>query len=206
MAQSARVVISTVGPFRHFGEPVVRACVQAGTDYLDVCGEPEFIERMEFEYDAKAREAGCYVASAVGFDSVPGDVGALWTSSLFTPPARCTTVETFISLKGGPSGIQGHYPTYESAVYGFAAAGELSALRKRAAAARGRVNLGIPGPKPKRQARGAYEPRVAAWTLPFMGSDASVVRRTTAALAAAGKQAYHCSVSLTLPSRFSLFL
>lgn len=34
------MLINTVGPFRYWGEPVVRACVEAGTDYLDVCGEP----------------------------------------------------------------------------------------------------------------------------------------------------------------------
>jgi hypothetical protein len=37
---SARVLINTVGPFRYWGEPVVKACVEAGTHYLDVCGEP----------------------------------------------------------------------------------------------------------------------------------------------------------------------
>jgi len=40
MAQSARVVLDCVGPFRYFGEPVVAACVAAGTHYLDICGEP----------------------------------------------------------------------------------------------------------------------------------------------------------------------
>lgn len=76
MARAARVLINTVGPFRSFGEGVVRACVAAGTDYLDVSGEPEFIERMELKYSAAARAAGCYIASAVGFDSVPGEIGS----------------------------------------------------------------------------------------------------------------------------------
>jgi len=40
MARSARVVLDCVGPFRYFGEPVVAACVAAGTHYLDICGEP----------------------------------------------------------------------------------------------------------------------------------------------------------------------
>lgn len=35
-----RAVLSCVGPYRYYGHPVVRACVEAGTDYLDVCGEP----------------------------------------------------------------------------------------------------------------------------------------------------------------------
>jgi short subunit dehydrogenase-like uncharacterized protein len=40
MAQRARLVLNCVGPYRHFGEPVVKACVATGTDYMDVCGEP----------------------------------------------------------------------------------------------------------------------------------------------------------------------
>lgn len=204
MASAARVVITVVGPFRLYGKPVIKACIDAGTDCLDVSGEPEYIESVEFEYGDAAKQAGCYIASAVGFDSVPGDVGDLWTASQFPPPARCTFIETFITIRGGPSGFHGHYPTFESAVYGFASAGELSALRKRAVAARGgRVNLNIPGPKPRIDAKPQYDPRVNAWRLPFVGSDASVVRRTAAALATAGKPAYNCAVYLTLPSRLS---
>ena len=70
-------------------------------------GEPEFIERMELEWDDAARAAGVWVASAVGFDSAPGDVGALWTLAQFRPPARCTSIESTITIRGGPSGFKG---------------------------------------------------------------------------------------------------
>jgi short subunit dehydrogenase-like uncharacterized protein len=208
MANQARVVITVVGPFRYWGVPVVAACVEAGTDCLDVSGEPEYIEKVELEYNEKAKQAGCYIASAVGFDSIPGDVGAFWTVSQFHPPARCTVIETFISIHGGSTGFQGHFPTFESAVQGFANAKELSIIRKKAAEARGggRIDLKIPGPKLKIDNTTTYEPRVHAWKLPFMGSDASVVKRTTAALAAAGKPAYYNAVYLTLPSRYATWL
>ena len=208
MAKQARVVITVVGPYRYWGEAVIAACVEAGTDCLDISGEPEYIEKMEYEYNEKAKNAGCYIASAVGFDSVPGDVGAFWTARQFTPPARCTAIETFISIHSGPSGFHGHFPTFESAVQGFAHANELFNLRKKAAEARGggRVNLNIPGPKLKIDSKTTYEPRVDAYKLPFMGSDASVVKRTTAALAADGKPAYYNAVYLTLPSRYATWL
>ncbi|MEO1478546.1 MAG: saccharopine dehydrogenase NADP-binding domain-containing protein, partial [Bacteroidota bacterium] len=45
MAQQARVVASTVGPFAEVGEPLVQACVLAGTDYCDITGEPNFWKR-----------------------------------------------------------------------------------------------------------------------------------------------------------------
>jgi hypothetical protein len=53
MAQAARLVINCVGPYRLYGEPVVAACVEAGVDYMDVCGEPG------------ASSGSCLVPSAV---------------------------------------------------------------------------------------------------------------------------------------------
>jgi short subunit dehydrogenase-like uncharacterized protein len=58
MAASARVVINAAGPFRFLGEPVVQACVAAATDYCDITGEPEFMERVESAYDEVSSEEG----------------------------------------------------------------------------------------------------------------------------------------------------
>jgi short subunit dehydrogenase-like uncharacterized protein len=64
MAKQARVVITVVGPYRYWGEPVVAACVEAGCSCLDISGEPEYIEKIEYAYSEKAKAAGCYIASA----------------------------------------------------------------------------------------------------------------------------------------------
>ena len=40
MAASARVLLNCVGPFRYWGEAVLRACISARCHYLDICGEP----------------------------------------------------------------------------------------------------------------------------------------------------------------------
>jgi short subunit dehydrogenase-like uncharacterized protein len=58
MAESARVVITTVGPYIKYGEPLVAACAEAGTDYVDLTGEPEFVDRMYIRHDAMAQETG----------------------------------------------------------------------------------------------------------------------------------------------------
>ena len=47
------------------------ACVEEGTDHVDVSGEPQYIDRMQLKYNEKAREKGVYVISACGFDSIP---------------------------------------------------------------------------------------------------------------------------------------
>ncbi len=70
-------MLNVVGPYRLYGEPVVRACAECGTDYLDVSGEPEFMERMEAKYHDVAAANGCRIASAAGYDSVPGDFGTV---------------------------------------------------------------------------------------------------------------------------------
>jgi short subunit dehydrogenase-like uncharacterized protein len=50
VAKSARVVITTVGPYVRHGEPLVAACARAGTDYVDLTGEPTFVDRMYVKY------------------------------------------------------------------------------------------------------------------------------------------------------------
>lgn len=68
MAEKCRVLINCCGPYRFYGEPVVNACVEAGTDHVDVTGEPQFMEKMQLEYDQKAQDKGIYVISACGYD------------------------------------------------------------------------------------------------------------------------------------------
>lgn len=41
MAAVAELVINCTGPYRFYGENVVKACVEAGTNYIDITGEPE---------------------------------------------------------------------------------------------------------------------------------------------------------------------
>ena len=75
MAQQARVVITTVGPFQLYGEPLVAACVAAGTDYADLCGEPLWMRRMIDTYGPAAAASGARICFSAGFDSIPFDLG-----------------------------------------------------------------------------------------------------------------------------------
>jgi short subunit dehydrogenase-like uncharacterized protein len=75
MTQSARVVISTVGPYQLYGEPLVAACARNGTDYVDLCGEPAWMAAMIAKYDAAAKESGARIVFSCGFDSIPFDCG-----------------------------------------------------------------------------------------------------------------------------------
>jgi len=75
MAKAAKVVITTVGPYQLYGEALVAACAQAGTDYVDLCGEPAWMAGMIAKYDAKAKTSGARIVFSCGFDSIPFEAG-----------------------------------------------------------------------------------------------------------------------------------
>ena len=72
------VLVSTVGPFARYGEPVVQAAIAAGAHYLDSTGEGPFIREVFERHGPRARAAGCALLTAFGYDFVPGNLaGAL---------------------------------------------------------------------------------------------------------------------------------
>ncbi|KAK7573512.1 hypothetical protein V9T40_010703 [Parthenolecanium corni] len=77
MANQGKIVINCCGPYRLYGEPVVKACVENGTHHLDVSGEPEYMENMQLKYHETAEANHVYVVSACGFDSIPADFGVI---------------------------------------------------------------------------------------------------------------------------------
>ncbi|MGD9816574.1 MAG: trans-acting enoyl reductase family protein [Hyphomonadaceae bacterium] len=75
LAHRARVVITTVGPYQLYGEGLLAACVRAGTDYVDLCGEPNWMAAMIAKYEKQAKESGARIVFSCGFDSIPFDCG-----------------------------------------------------------------------------------------------------------------------------------
>lgn len=71
----ARVVLSTVGPYALYGEPMVKACVETGTDYCDLTGEAQWIRDMLLKYEDQAKASGARIVHCCGFDSIPSDLG-----------------------------------------------------------------------------------------------------------------------------------
>lgn len=75
MAARTQVVVTTVGPYAKYGLPLVAACAQAGTDYADLTGEPNFVRDSIDLYHKQAADAGARIVHACGFDSIPSDIG-----------------------------------------------------------------------------------------------------------------------------------
>src|SRR5512139_60731 len=75
MCTGTRVVLSTVGPYALYGEPLVKVCAETGTDYCDLTGEVQWIRRMIDAYEPAARKSGARIVHCCGFDSIPSDLG-----------------------------------------------------------------------------------------------------------------------------------
>ncbi|XP_044904581.1 saccharopine dehydrogenase-like oxidoreductase isoform X2 [Felis catus] len=172
MAKQAAIVLNCVGPYRFYGEPVVKACVENGTSCIDICGEPQFLELMYWKYHEKAAEKGAYIIGSSGFDSIPADLGVIYTKNKMN--GTLTAVESFLTIHSGPEGMCIHDGTWKSAVYGFGDQSNLKKLRNEA----NLKPVPIIGPKLKRRWPVSYCRELSSYSVPFLGADVSVVRRT----------------------------
>jgi short subunit dehydrogenase-like uncharacterized protein len=173
VAEGARVVATTVGPYALYGEPLVAACAAAGTDYVDLTGEPEFVDRMWIEHHAEAERTGARLVHCCGFDSIPHDLGARFTVEQL-PEGVPLKVEGFARMGGEFSG-----GTYHSAINGFARARQtVGAARQRK-----REEARPPGRAiHSGSARLRRVPELGGWAAPLPTIDGTIVRRSAAAL------------------------
>ncbi|MES2917250.1 MAG: saccharopine dehydrogenase NADP-binding domain-containing protein [Pseudomonadota bacterium] len=75
MVAQTRVVVSTVGPYALYGDALVAACAELGTDYCDLTGEVPWMQRMISAHAATAQRSGARIVHTCGFDSIPSDMG-----------------------------------------------------------------------------------------------------------------------------------
>jgi short subunit dehydrogenase-like uncharacterized protein len=132
MARKARIVINCCGPYRFFGEPVVKACVEEGSHHVDVSGEPQYMETMQLKYHSAAEEKGIYIISACGVDCIPTDLGVAFLQQKFI--GTLNSVDIYLELWEEGEKTPGpaiNYGTWESAVYILAHVKELKTLRRQ---------------------------------------------------------------------------
>lgn len=75
MVVSTNVVLTTVGPYQLYGSDLVKASAAAGTDYVDLCGEPAWMHEMIAAHGESAKASGARIVFSCGFDSIPFDLG-----------------------------------------------------------------------------------------------------------------------------------
>ena len=170
VAESARVVITTVGPYVAYGEPLVAACAAAGTDYVDLTGEPEFVDRMYCRYHEEASRSGARIVHACGFDSIPHDLGVLFTVQQL-PEGVPLNVRGFVRAGGRPSG-----GTFHSAMTAFSRVRETQQAHKERRQTEGREN----GRRVRLEAKPHRE--LGYWAVPMPTIDPQVIARSARAL------------------------
>jgi short subunit dehydrogenase-like uncharacterized protein len=173
VAESARVVISTVGPYILYGGPLVAACAAAGTDYVDLTGEPEFVDLMWLRHHEQAQRSGARLVHCCGFDSIPHDLGAFFTVGQL-PEDVPVRVSGFVRVGGSMSG-----GTYQTAINAFARARHAA----RAALERRRRE---PRPTDRRirgiKGRPHHDADAGGWVMPLPTIDPQIVLRSARAL------------------------
>lgn len=173
VAAAARVLVTTVGPYVLYGEPLVAACAAAGTDYVDLTGEPEFLDRMWTLHHAEAQRTGARLVHCCGFDSVPHDLGAYFTVQQL-PEGVPLTVNGYVRAAAEFSG-----GTYHSAINAFARGRQtLAAAKERRRAEQRPAGREVHSASPRLR-RNA---ELGGWTGPLPTIDGQIVRRSAAAL------------------------
>ncbi len=178
VAARTRVVITTVGPYLRYGDALVGACAEAGTDYVDLTGESEFVDRMYLRHHQTAMRTGARLVHACGFDSVPHDLGAFYTVSQL-PSDSPITLRGVVRSGGTASG-----GTIHSALGQMARARQL----RTAYAARRRAEGRPAGARSSRAVTGTphRDAVLGYWLLPLPTIDPTIVARSGAALDAYG--------------------
>jgi short subunit dehydrogenase-like uncharacterized protein len=183
MAASTKLVITTVGPYLDYGAPLVAACAQEGTDYLDLTGEPEFVDRMYVEHQATAEATGARIVHCGGFDSIPHDIGAYFTIKELAKEVggEITAPVTMRGVARSNGTFSGG--TFHSALNAFARAKQM----RDAMQARKRVE---PRPEGRRSKAVAGKPMrdklLGYWLVPLPTIDPFIVARSGAALSSYG--------------------
>ena len=107
MTKQTQVIISTVGPYLKYGEPLIKSCAENGTDYVDLTGEAIFIKDMMDKYQDTAKQSGARIVNSCGFDSIPSDLGVYFTQTKAEEKfgEACNVIHMRVkAAKGGISG------------------------------------------------------------------------------------------------------
>lgn len=165
MVDQTKSVISTVGPYQFYGNELLAACVESGTDYFDLCGEPLWMHQMIERHEAKAKATGARIVFSCGFDSVPFELGAFFVQE----EARRVFGAPALRVKGRVRDMRGTLSggTAASAKATFdAVAKDLSlvAILNNPFA----LTPGFEGPKQPRGNKPLFEDDLQSWAAPFM--------------------------------------
>src|SRR6478735_6105288 len=165
MVGQTKSVISTVGPYQFYGNELLAACVESGTDYFDLCGEPLWMRQMIDKHEAAAKASGARIMFSCGFDSVPFELGAFFVQEearrVFGAPAPRVKgrVRDMRGTLSGGTAASGR-ATFEAVAKDLS----LVAILNNPFA----LTPGFEGAKQPKGNKIVFEEDLQSWTAPFM--------------------------------------
>ncbi len=165
LVRQAKLVLTTVGPYQLYGDTLVKACAQAGTDYVDLCGEPTWMAKMIPQIEDMAKASGARIVFSCGFDSIPFDLGVLFLQMTANSQLgqTCSRVSGRVkTMKGTFSGgtIASVLATVKSAIKDQ---GMLKLMKNPFA-----LTPGFEGPKQASSHHLSYDETHQSWLAPFV--------------------------------------
>ncbi|MEM1112821.1 MAG: saccharopine dehydrogenase NADP-binding domain-containing protein [Pseudomonadota bacterium] len=183
LAQSTRVVCTTVGPYAMYGSALVKACAEAGTHYCDLTGEVPWMREMIGRHSAAAEASGARIVHTCGFDSIPSDLGTLFLQNAMMAEHGVAAQSVKYRAAGFSGGFSGG--TVASLVNVLENASKDEQLRRVLEDPYALLPAGSPrGQDVNDQTTALYDEDFERWTLPFVmaGINTRVVRRSNALL------------------------
>ena len=165
MAVETKSVITTVGPYMLYGNELLAACVAAGVDYFDLCGEPTWMRQKIEQHEAAAKKSGSRIVFSCGYDSLPFELGVF-----------CAQEEAKKAFGAAAPRVKGRVREMKGTFSGGTAA-SMRALFEAAARDQSLVALlknpfsltpGFEGPKQPPGNRPVYDEELKTWTAPFV--------------------------------------
>lgn len=161
----ATVILTTVGPYQLYGNDLVAACVETGTAYVDLCGEPNWMHDVIARHQDAAKASGARIVLSCGFDSIPFDLG-VWTVE---QAAIARWGRPAPRVKGRVRKMQGTFSggTFASGKATAAAAAKNPAVFKILLDPFA-LTPGFKGPDQPRGMLPEYDDAVGGWVAPFV--------------------------------------
>jgi short subunit dehydrogenase-like uncharacterized protein len=165
MVEQTKSVITTVGPYMLYGNELLAACVAAGVDYFDLCGEPTWMRQKIEQHEAAAKKSGSRIVFSCGYDSLPFELGVF-----------CAQEEAKKAFGAATPRVKGRVREMKGTFSGGTAA-SMRALFEAAARDQSLVALlknpfsltpGFEGPKQPPGNRPVYDEELKTWTAPFV--------------------------------------
>ena len=165
MVSDCKVVITTVGPYQLYGEELIKQCAEQGTDYVDLSGEPSWMQETIAQHSAAAKASGARIVHSCGFDSIPFDLGVYCLQQ----HAITQTGKPIATVKGRVRAMNGTF-----------SGGTIASMRATMASAQANPAIikvltnpfalteGFTGPEQPTGAAPQYDEELNSWSAPFV--------------------------------------